>query len=68
MTDQHGETHIELHSLDLPMTVFAAAAGFGACIEYDWTPAERALSLQLNSLNDGRRGYLPRSDWRPPWT
>ena len=65
-TNEHGEAHIELHSLHLPMTIYAAAAGFAACIEYDWTPAERALPLQLKVMSDGgavifpeATGYLP---------
>ena len=58
-TDEHGEAHIELHSLHLPMTVFAAAAGFAACTEYGWTPLEQALSLELNSLNDGGAVIFP---------
>ena len=65
-TDEHGEAHIELHSVDLPLTVFAAAGGFAACVEYGWAPAERALSLELNTLPGGgavifpeATGYIP---------
>ena len=65
-TDEHGEAHIELHSVDLPLTVFAAAGGFAACVEYGWTPAEHALALELNTLPGGgavifpeATGYIP---------
>ncbi len=65
-TDERGEAGIELHSLDRPMTVFAAAPGFAACLEQGWRPAERALSFQLSPLADGgsvifpeATGYLP---------
>lgn len=65
-TDERGEAGIELHSLDRPLTVFAAAPGFAACLEQGWRPAERALSLQLSPLADGgsaifpeATGYLP---------
>ena len=65
-TDKHGEAHIELYTLQLPMTVFAAAEGYAACTKYGWQPAERVLSLQLDSLDDGgavifpqATGYIP---------
>ena len=65
-TDERGEARIELYASHLPMTVFAAAEGFAAYVEHDWTPAGRAPSLQLRPLADGgavifpeATGYLP---------
>ncbi len=58
-TDQHGETRLELPSSHLSMTVFAAAAGFAAGTEYDWTPTERTLSLQLVPVVNGGRVWFP---------
>ncbi len=65
-TDKHGEANVELHSVYLPMTVFAAAEGFAACVEYGWRPEERKLTLQLSPLSHGGgfifpegTGYIP---------
>ena len=65
-TDKHGEANVELHSVYLSMTVFAAAEGFAACTEYGWRPEERDLTLQLKSLRHGGAvifpegtGYIP---------
>ena len=66
-TDACGEAVLDLHSTHLPMTVFAAATGFTACVQRDWTPAERPLSLELDALPPGggavifpeATGYLP---------
>ena len=52
-TDECGEAILDLHSTHLPMTVFAAATGFAACVQRDWTPAERPLSLELNAVPPG---------------
>ena len=47
VTDANGEAQIDLHSVNLPMTVFAASDGFGAGHEKDWVPAERPLAVAL---------------------
>lgn len=52
-TDEHGEAHLDLHSTELPMTVFAAAHKFSACVERGWIPSQCPLSLQMNKLPDG---------------
>ena len=66
LTDEHGEAQLDLHTTHLPMTVYAAAEGFSACMEHAWTPAERGLALDLEKLPDGgavifpeATGYLP---------
>ena len=65
-SDKYGEVHLELHSAHLPMMVFAAAEGVAARVERNWIPAERALSLELDTLPDGgavifpeATGYIP---------
>ena len=58
-TNKHGEANLGLHSLHLPMTVFAAAEGFAACTEYGWMPGKRPLSLQLDSLDNGGSVIFP---------
>ena len=58
-TDKQGEANVELHSVYLPMKVFAAAEGFAACAEYGWRPEERKLTLQLKSLSHGGAVIFP---------
>jgi len=58
-TDRHGEAIVELHSVYLPMTVFAAAEGFAECAEFGWRPEERDLTLQLKSLRHGGAVIIP---------
>ena len=58
-TSENGETIVGLHSVHLPMTVFVAAEGFAAHLEQDWTPAERALHIQLRPLLDGGSVIFP---------
>lgn len=58
-TDRHGEANVELHSVYLPMTVFAAAEGFAECAEFGWRPEERDLTLQLTSLRHGGAVIIP---------
>ena len=58
-TSENGETIVGLHSVHLPMTVFVAAEGFAAHLEQDWTPAERALHIQLSPLLDGGSVIFP---------
>lgn len=52
-TDRHGEVRLDLHSVHLPMTVFAAADGCAAYVEREWVPAERALAIELAALPGG---------------
>lgn len=66
VTDKGGWATLELHSIRLPMTIFAAAPGFRARIERDWIPATGELHLELSSLSNGgsvcfpdRTGYIP---------
>ena len=58
-TDAQGQAHLHLHSSHLPMTVFAAKPGYAACIEHDWIPAERPLTLEMNPLPDGGAVIFP---------
>ena len=66
-TDENGEAQVNLHSTHLPMTVFAAATGYTAHLEYDWVPpAQGSLTIEMQSLPNGgavifpeATGYLP---------
>ena len=52
-TDRHGEARLDLNSVHLPMTVFAAAEGCAAYVERDWIPSERPLAIELAALPGG---------------
>lgn len=58
-TDAQGQAHLHLHSSHLPMTIFAAAPGYAACIEHDWIPAERSHALEMSPLPDGGAVIFP---------
>ena len=58
-TDEHGEASIELHSVYLPMTVYAASEGFSAYLQKGWRPEERKLSIQLYPLHHGGSVIFP---------
>ena len=52
-TDEHGEAAVDLHTTDLPMTVLAAARGYAAHLEREWTPRDRPLAVNLSPLPEG---------------
>lgn len=65
-TDVHGEALLELHSVELPMTVFVASEGCVGHVERGWLPTERALAVELAEAPDGgsvvfaeATGHLP---------
>lgn len=65
-TDPGGVARLELHSEDLPMTVFVAGSDLGAFVSTDWIPAAGALRAELTPLIGGgsaifedETGYLP---------
>ena len=53
ITDETGEAAIELDSTHLPMTVYAAAPGYAAHVEREWTPGRGTLALELPALPTG---------------
>ena len=65
-TDEHGEAALELHSVNLPVTVFTAAPNAGASPVSGWVPAQRALAIDLPSLPDGGSIVLPEATGRIP--
>ena len=66
VTDENGEATVSLHSLHLPMVVFAAAKGFAAHLERDWIPAEMSLALELETLPEGGSVIFTESTGRIP--
>lgn len=65
-TDENGEAAVDLHTTHLPMTVFAAADGFAAHLEREWTPSDRPLSLDLDPLPAGGAVIFPEATGHLP--
>lgn len=65
-TDEDGNTQVDLHSIHLPMTVFAAAPGFAAHLENDWVPAKEGLVIEMQSLPDGGSVIFPKATGNIP--
>ena len=66
VSDNRGKARIDLHTTDLPMTVYASAPGFAAYLRSDWVPSSGSLSIEMQILPDGgsvifpdATGYLP---------
>ena len=65
-TDEQGEAAVDLHTTQLPMTVFASASGYAAHLERDWTPSERALAIKLAALPEGGSVIFPEATGHLP--
>ena len=65
-SDASGEAMVELHTTQLPMTVFAAAPGHAARVETNWVPSDHALALDLDGLPDGGGVIFPEATGRIP--
>ena len=65
-TDENGEAILDLHSTDLPMTVFASASGHTAHLEREWIPSQGALSVELQALKQGGSIVFPEATGRIP--
>ena len=66
VTDVNGEARVDLHSVHLPMTVFAASEGFAAQLERDWVPSQRPLALDLVALPSGGSVIFPEATGHVP--
>ena len=53
VTDESGTAILDLHSAQLPMTVFVATNGFTAHMESIWKPVDGPLDVELTELSDG---------------
>ena len=65
-TNQNGEAHIDLHTVDLPMTVFVAAPGYAGHAERNWRPADGALAVELAALPEGGSVIFPEATGQVP--
>ena len=66
VTDELGEAQLDLHTVNLPMTVFIAGAQVAAHVERAWLPSERSLAIDLRSLPDGGSVVFPESTGQIP--
>ena len=57
--DENGEAAVDLYTTKLPMTVFAAAPGYAACLEREWLPGNSALALEMRALPQGGSAIFP---------
>ncbi len=58
-TNDAGEAHVDLYTMALPMTVYAAAPGFAAHLKKEWVPAQGALAIKLQTLPNGGSAIFP---------
>ncbi len=65
-TGESGETAVDLHTTELPMTVFAAAAGYAAHVETAWIPGDDPLDIELSVLPDGGSVIFPERTGKIP--
>ena len=66
VTSEHGEAVLDLHSVDVPLTVFVAVNGLSAHLERGWIPAERTLHVELNALPGGGAVIFPEGQGTVP--
>ena len=66
ISDIEGRVHIDLHTKNLPMTVYASSPGFSAYLKQNWVPSSGNLSIEMQVLPDGgsaifagSTGHLP---------
>ena len=65
-TDDQGEAAVDLHTTQLPMTVFASAPEHAATLVRDWIPSERALAINLEALPTGGSIIFPEESGHVP--
>lgn len=66
ISNERGRAQIDLHTTNLPMTVYASAPGFAAYLRSGWVPSSGSLSIEMQILPDGgsvifpdATGYIP---------
>ena len=52
-TNESGTAALDLHSAKLPMNVFVAAEGHGACLKLGWIPGDGPLDIELSEQANG---------------
>ncbi len=60
-TDEAGEASLDLYTTHLPMTVYAAAPGYGGGLKREWLPSRGGLLIELNRLSAGGAAIFPQA-------
>ena len=65
-TNANGDARLELHSSELPVVVFTAAAGYRADIRRDWLPKAGTFAIELEPLPNGGAIIIAEGNGRIP--
>ncbi len=65
-SDEAGDAVLDLYTVNLPMTVFAAVPGYAAGLEHDWRSDKRGLLLELVPLPSGGAAIFPEAAGQIP--
>lgn len=65
-TNEAGEAGLDLYTTHLPMTVYAAAPGYGGGLEREWLPNRGGLLMELNRLSAGGSAIFPQATGNLP--
>ncbi len=65
-TDEAGNAALDLYTAHMPMTIYAAGAGYGAGLERAWTPGQGGLLLELEPLESGGAAIFAQSTGHLP--
>ena len=66
ITNENGEAMLDLRPLHWPITVYVATHGYRAHLVQDWTPAERMLHVDLDTLPQGGAVIFPEATGEVP--
>ena len=66
VTDESGTAVFDLHSAQLPMTVFVATNGYAAHVDSTWKPVDGPLDVELTELPDGGAVIFPNATGHVP--
>ena len=58
-TNEAGEAALDLYTTHLPMTVYAAAPGYGGGLKREWLPNRGGLLMEVNRLSAGGSAIFP---------
>ena len=65
-TDEAGEAVLDLYTINLPMTVYAAGPGYAAGLKREWHPSGKDLRLELDPLPSGGAVIFPEATGHLP--
>ena len=65
-SDGDGVAEVSLYTTELPITVFAAARGYGAHLERGWIPSRGSLAIELEPLVGGGAVIFPEETGHVP--